>query len=138
VHTGDPRVKDFAVRSNERLWKDCRDADLGMVRRDTWGKMHEPSLLPDQAEMGRAYLYGWQAAGRDTDLTKARALAQHMRDHFLDTDKGGFASDCASKDAKASRRGSGAFEDNAVAARFFVELGVATGDTAWTNTARRA
>lgn len=138
VHTQEPRQRDFAIRSSERLWKDCRDAELGMVRRDTWGKVREPSLLPDQAEMGRAYLFGWQAAGRDTDLTKARVLAQHLRDHFVDREKGGFASDCATQEAKSSRRGSGAFEDNAVAARFFAELGAATGDTVWTNTARRA
>jgi uncharacterized protein YyaL (SSP411 family) len=138
VHSEDPRQKDFAVRSHERLWKDCRDAELGMVRRDTWGKVRQPSLLPDQAEMGRAYLYGWQAAGRDTDLTRARVLAQHLRDHFVDREKGGFASDYVAQTAEVSRRGSGAFEANAVAARFFAELGVATGDTAWTNTARRA
>lgn len=138
VQTSDAKRRDFAFRSHERLWRDCREPDLGFVRRDTWGKVREPSLLPDQAEMGRAFLLGWQAAGRDSDLARARALATHVRDHFEDREKGGFRIEYAAERLGRAKRSARPFEDNATAARFFAEFGAATGDTSYTNSARRA
>lgn len=138
VATGDPRRRDFAFKSHDRLWKDCRDDDLGLVRRNTWGKIREPSLLADQAEIGRAFVFGWQAAGRDSDLARARAIGTHVREHFEDLKQGGFRSEYAYERFGHSRRGARPFEDNAVAARFLAELGAATADTSWTNAARRA
>lgn len=138
VHTADPRLRDFAILSEERLWKDCRDEDLGLVRRNTWGKVREPSLLVDQVEVGLAFLHGWEAAGRDSDLARARTIAAHVREHFEDTRKGGFREEYAYERFGHSRRSGRPFEDNAVAARFFAELGAATADTAYTNVARRA
>jgi len=138
VATSDPRRRDFGFKSHDRLWTDCRDEDLGLVRRNTWGKIREPSLLADQAEMGLAFLYGWRAAGRDSDLARSRAVAAHVLEHFEDRKKGGFRSEYAYERFGHSHRGSRPFEDNAVAARFLAELGAATSDTSYTNAARRA
>lgn len=138
VFTADANRRDFALKTQDRLWRECREADLGMVRRDTWGKVREPSLLADQAEMGLAFLNGWQAAGRDSDLARARALAAHVRDHFEDRQKGGYLTEYAAERFGHAKRFSRPYEDNAIAARFLAELGGATGDTAWTNSARRA
>lgn len=138
VHTSDARRRDFGFRSLDRLWNECREADLGLVRRDKWGKVREPSLLPDQAEMGRAYLAGWQAAGRDSDLARARALGEHVIEHFEDGRAGGFRIEYAAERFGHAKRIGRPYEDNAVAARFLAELGAATGDTTYTNAARRA
>lgn len=138
VHTSDGRRRDFGFRSLDRLWNECREPDLGLVRRDKWGKVREPSLLPDQAEMGRAYLAGWQAAGRDSDLARARALGDHVIEHFEDGRAGGFRIEYAAERFGHAKRIGRPYEDNAVAARFLAELGGATGDTTYTNAARRA
>ena len=138
VQAADPKRRDFAFKSHDRIWRDCREADLGLVRRDTWGKVREPSLLADQAEIGRAFLLGWQAAGRDSDLARARALAAHVLDHFEDKEKGGFRLEYAAERFGHAKRFARPFEDNATAARFLAELGAATGDTSYTNAARRA
>ncbi len=139
VHTGDPRLRDFALRSEDRLWNHCRDLEQGLVRRDTWGKVRTPSLLADQVEMGLAYLHGWEAAGRDSDLVRAKAIAAHVREHFEDSGKkgGGFRDDYSRERFGHSRRSGRPFEENAVAARFYAELGAATRDTSYTNMARR-
>lgn len=138
VLTSDATRRDFAFRSHDRLWRDCREPDLGLVRRDKWGKVREPSLLPDQAEVGRAFLAGWQAAGRDSDLARARALADHVLEHFEDGRAGGFRIDYAAERYGHAKRVGRPYEDNATAARFLAEMGAATGDTAYTNAARRA
>lgn len=138
VYAADAKRRDFAFRTQDRLWKECREADLGMVRRDTWGKVREPALLADQAETGLAFLHGWQAAGRDSDLARARALAAHVREHFEDRAKGGFLTEYAAERFGHTKRFARPYEDNALAARFLAEVGAATGDTACTNSARRA
>ncbi len=138
VFSSDVRRRDFAFRTQDRLWKDCRESDLGMVRRDTWGKVREPALLADQTETGLAFLHGWQAAGRDSDLARARALANHVRANFEDRERGGYRTEFAAERFGHTKRFSRPYEDNAVAARFLAEMGAATGDTACTNSARRA
>jgi uncharacterized protein YyaL (SSP411 family) len=138
VHTSDQRRRNFAFKSNDRLWRDCRDEELGMVRRDNWGKVREGALLADQSEIGLAFLHGWQAAGRDSDLLRARVLGTHIREHFEDAKKGGLRDEYAAERFGHSHRSPRPFDDNAGAARFLAELGAATGDTAYTNVARRA
>ena len=133
----DPRRRDFCWKTLDRLWSECRDADLGMVRRDTWGTIRDPSLLADQVEMGRALLFAWQAAGRDSDLARARETAMHLLRHFEDPQKGGFREENAYERFGHARRISRPFEDNARAARFLAELGAATGDATWTDAAHR-
>lgn len=138
VRAEEPKRRAFAFLSTERVWASCRDEELGMVRRDTWGKMRDPSLLADQAEMGRALLFAWQAAGRDTDLVRARGLALHIAARFEDDSKGGFRVEFAEDRFGHTRRSPRPFEDNARTARFLVELGVAADEPVYVRTARRA
>lgn len=137
ARSGDPRLRDFAFRSFGRLWRECRDDRQGFVRRDTWGKVIEPTLLADQAEMGLAFLRGWQASGRDSDLVRARVIAAHVREHHEDAARGGFRNEYVAEAGKA-KGGSRPFEENAVAARFLAELGAATGEESYTSASRRA
>jgi len=136
--TRDGRRRDFAWKSLDRLWNECRDADLGMVRKDVWGQIRDPSLLADQVEMGRACLRSWQATGRDSDLARARALAAHIKLRFEDGVRGGWRNEYAIERFGHARRSPRTFDDNARAARFAVEIGMATGDTSRVNAARRA
>lgn len=132
-----PQRRDFALKSQARLWRDCRLPELGFVRRTTFGQMREPALLGDQVEMGRAHLYAWSATGRDSELTRARDVAAHVIERFRDPVKGSFRLEYAHERLGHSLRVRRPFDDNARAARFLVELGRATDDTLYVNAARR-
>ena len=136
--TGDARRREFCWKTQDRLWAETRDPELGMVRRDTWGNIHDPSLLADQAESGRAYLVAWQYAGRDSDLAHARMLGRLLLAHFEDRAKWGFREEYAYERLGHSRRSPRPFDDNGRAARFLAELGAATGEAEFTSSARRA
>jgi len=129
--------RDFALKSEARLWRDCRLPELGFVRRTTFGQMREPALLGDQVEMGRAYLYAWSATGRDSELVRAKAVAAHVIEKFRDPAKGTFRMEYAYERFGHALRTRRPFDDNARAARFLVELGRATDDTTYVNAARR-
>lgn len=128
----------FGWKSGEQVWNVCHDAEFGFVRKDTWGKIREPSLLADQAEMGRAYLFAWRAAGRDTDLVRARELALLVCARFEDGAHGGFRNEFAGERFGKSRRSARPFEDNARAARFVMELANTTHEPVIAGAARRA
>ncbi len=128
----------FGWKSGDRVWAVCRDDDLGLVRKDTWGKIREPSLLADQVEMGRAFLFAWRAAGRDTDLVRARELALLVCARFEDGQHGGFRNEFAGERFGRSRRSPRPFEDNARAARFVAELAAATNEPVIAGAGRRA
>ncbi|MEO5988413.1 MAG: hypothetical protein ABIR01_05855 [Candidatus Eisenbacteria bacterium] len=136
--TASPERRSFALRSQARLWRDCRLAELGFARRTTFGELRGPALLPDQVEMGRAHLYAWSATGRDSELTRAREVAAHVLSKFRDPVRGSFRLEYADERFGHGLRARRPFEDNARAARFLVELGRASGDTADVNAARRA
>jgi len=136
--TAAPERRDFALRSQARLWRDCRMEELGFVRRTTFGQLREPALLGDQVEMGRAHLYAWSATGRDSELTRAKDVAAHVLQKFGDPSRGSFRLEYAYERFGHALRVRRPFDDNARAARFLVELGRASGDTAYVNAARRA
>ncbi len=136
--SGDPNRRDFARRTFGRLWGSSHHPELGLVRRDRFGTIREPSVLLDQVEVGRAHLMAWQVSAGDSDLVRARACGQHVLDHFEDIKKGGFRTDYASDRFGKLRRARRPFDDNARAARFLVELSAATGDTAFVGAARRS
>lgn len=138
VRDADSTRRAFAWKSGEQVWNVCRDAEFGFVRKDTWGKIREPSLLADQVEMGRAYLFAWRAAGRDTDLVRARELALLVCARFEDGARGGFRNEFAGERFGKSRRSPRPFEDNARAARFVMELANATNEPVIAGAARRA
>lgn len=133
-----PERRDFAWKSEARLWRDCRLPELGFVRRTTFGQMREPALLGDQVEMGRAHLYAWSATGRDSEMTRAKQVAAHVIEKFRDPAKGSFRMEYAYERFGHALRTRRPSDDNARAARFLVELGRATGDTLYVNAARRA
>lgn len=136
--TSDPRHRDFARRTLVRLWGSSHHVELGLVRRDRLGTIREPSILLDQVEVGRAHLFAWQATANDSDLVRARFCGDHVLTHFEDSRKGAFRTDFAADRFGRVRRARRAFDDNARACRFLVELSVATGDPAYVNSARRA
>ncbi len=133
-----PARRDFALKSEARLWRDCRLDELGFVRRTTFGQLREPALLLDQVEMGRAHLYAWSATGLDSELARAREVAAHVLAKFRDPVRGSFRLEYAYERFGHGLRARRPFDDNARAARFLVELGRATDDTLYVNAARRA
>lgn len=138
VRDADSTRRAFGWKSGDRVWAVCGDAEYGLVRKDTWGKIREPSLLADQVEMGRAYLFAWRAAGRDTDLVRAREMALIVCARFEDGQHGGFRNEFAGERFGKSRRSARPFEDNARAARFVMELARATNEPVIAGAARRA
>lgn len=136
--TDGAKGREFAWNSQRRLWSDCRMEDLGFVRRTTFGAIREPSLLGDQAEMGRAHLYAWSATGRDSELALARQVGDFVVLRFRDPAKGAFRLEYANERFGHAIRVRRPFDDNARAARFLAELGRATGDTAYVAAARAA
>lgn len=138
----DAKRRAFAWATLDRVWSQCRDLELGMVRRDVWGKIHDPSLLADQSEFGRGCLFAYLAAGRDSDLVRARMLGDLIVQHFEIREKvkvtGGFRPEYMSERYGHARRLRRPFDDNARAARFLAELTVVTRDTSYAGAARRA
>jgi uncharacterized protein YyaL (SSP411 family) len=92
--------------------------------------------LDDHVEMGRAMLYAAQICGRAQDLVRARTLAQTLVDRFADKEKGGFMTQASAKKDGTIRRAARDPRENARAALFLAELGVATGEARWTDVAR--
>lgn len=136
--SGDPVRRDFVKRTFARLWGSAHHEELGLVRRDRFGTIREPSLLLDQVEVGRAHLFAWQATAIDSHLVRARLCGDHVLDHFEDARKGGFRTDYAANRFGKVRRPRRPFDDNARAARYLVELSAATGDERYAAAARRA
>jgi uncharacterized protein YyaL (SSP411 family) len=135
--TGDPRARDFALRSIDRVWDTCHDPIGVLLRRGDFGEVTEWPQLADQAEMGRALLFSWQVCGRAQDLVRARALAQMMVDRFEDKERGGFLTQAQVKKDGAVRRAARIAEENARAALFLAELSAATAEPAWSAAMRR-
>ena len=133
----DTRRRDFAWRTNDVLWNTCRDSDGGMVRRDVWGTIHDPSLLADQVEMARASMFLFMAAARDSGGLRAGALVRHLRTHFEDERKGGYREEYAYERFGHTHRMNRAADDNARVARLLIEWGVANADTSAIRSARR-
>ena len=137
VRQDDARRRDMAWRTSDMLWNACRENDLGMVRRDIWGTIHEPALLSDHVEMARGCLFLFAAAGRDSDGMRAAALVRHMRVHFEDERKAGYREEYAYERFGHAHRRSRPADDNARAARLLIEYGVANADTSALGSARR-
>ena len=135
--TGASSRRDFAWKSLARLWRENHDPALGFLRRNDAGQMRGPALLADQVEMGRAYLFSWAATGRDSDLARARAIADDLHAHFVDAEKGGFHMEYGAERFGHAAGKREPFADNARAARFLAELASAAGDSAYADAARR-
>jgi uncharacterized protein YyaL (SSP411 family) len=136
--TGEPRVRDFALLSLDRAWKECWTAPYGMLRRGTFGEIEKVPQLTDQVEMGRAYVLGAHIGGRAGDLKRAETIGELIETVFADAKKG-----CWKTQAAADKKGrikNAACDplENARAALFFCELASVTGQPRWRDAARRA
>ena len=137
--TAEPRTREFALRSLDRVWESCWNEGLGLTRRTAFGEHLSAPLLADQALMGRAYVLGAHLGGRQADLDRARRLGDVLLARFEYPEKGGFAERATPKDGgRETSRGGKELATNAHAARFLAELASITGDRRYRDAARRA
>ncbi len=137
--TADPRTRDFALKSLDRVWETCWAEGVGMVHPDEFGRASGAPRLTDQTEMGRAYVLGAHLAGRQSDLDRARKLGNLLLAHFEDPEKGGFAEDATPHgEGGKVHRGGRKFDQNASAVRFLAELASISGMNEYRDAARRA
>lgn len=135
---GDARIRDFAVKSIERVWQTCFDPLGVLLRRGSMGEVVAWPQLADQVEMGRALIASWRMCGRDRDLARARGLGQVLLARFEDRGHGGFMTQARAKKDGTIRRAACVPEENAQAALFLAELAAATGDRDFHEAGRRA
>ena len=137
--TAEPRPRDFALRSLDRVWESCWNEGLGLTRRTAFGEHTSAPLLADQALMGRAYVLGAHIGGREVDLDRATMLGDLLLARFEIPEKGGFAERATPKNGgRETNRGGKEFSTNAHAVRFLAELASITGDRRYRDAARRA
>jgi uncharacterized protein YyaL (SSP411 family) len=128
VATADPRPRDFALKSLDRVWETCHEPNFGVMRRGAFGEpLHVPQLI-DQVELGRTFLYAYQIAGRPQDLARARELATCVARMFEDREKGGFRTQAQPKKDGTIKKAARVPQENARTALFLIELGHATRD----------
>ena len=137
--TADPRARDFALKSLDRVWESCWSEGLGLMRPDEFGNPSGAPRLVDQTEMGRAYVLGAHIAGRQADLDRARKLGDLLLAHFEDPEKGGFAEVASPRGGGGkAHRGGRKFDQNASAVRYLSELASISGMNDYRDAARRA
>ena len=81
--TGQARVRDFALLSLDRGWKQCWQEPFGMLRRGTFGEIEGVPQLTDQVEMGRACVLGAHLASRAVDLERAEHIGELIETSFV-------------------------------------------------------
>jgi len=136
--TSDRRFLNFALKSIDRVWKNCWDEQMGvLLRRGTFGELLQYPQLDDQTEMGRAVVRAYQIGKRPIDLEHAKALGDLLLSHFEDS-RGGFKSQAVPMKNGSIKNASRASEENAVASRFLYELATVTGDAKYAEGALRA
>ncbi len=103
------------------------------------GAVDPPLFLPDQVEMGFAFLALAEAGAEPGRVAQAERVADALLDRFEDKVAGGFWARTLDEKAAgvfAERRKP--FEENARAARFLLRLSAVTGETLWREAALRA
>jgi len=125
--TGDPMLRDFALRSIERVWTTCFDSRGVLLRRGDFGEVVMAPQLMDQVEMGRALVLSASLCGRPQDLQRAGLLARAMVQGFLDAKRGAFMTQAWPKKDGTIRRAPCRAGENARAALFLAELAAASG-----------
>ena len=134
----DPRRREFAWRSLDRTWELCWNADLGMIRRGTFGQPLKAPQLLDQVESGRAYLLGAHLGGRAVDLQRAQTIGELLVNRFEDREKGGFRTQGVPDKKGNTKKAARVSDENARAALFLCELSSVTGNAKYRDAARRA
>ncbi|MEO5617976.1 MAG: hypothetical protein ABIS67_09405 [Candidatus Eisenbacteria bacterium] len=134
---GEPRWRDFAWKSLDRLWTSGWNAEWGFLRLGAMGQVTSVPRLDDQVEMGRAFVLAAHVAGRQSDLVRAQAIGELLLKHFEDRKQGGMRVQVSvAKDGRVRSAARDA-EPNARAARFLGELASVTGDARFRDAARR-
>jgi len=132
----DPKRRDFALRSIDRLWHGAWSDTIGFVRTSSFGGLLAWPQLSDQTEMGRALVMSAQLAGRRVDLDRARQVADLMLANFAD-EQGTFRSEAPMKNGRLSRKGGRVARENARAALFLCELAHVAKEPRYYEAARR-
>jgi uncharacterized protein YyaL (SSP411 family) len=137
VVNADPRQRDFAFKSIDRVWSQCWVDEGGLVRFGDFGEpISRPQLL-DQVEMGRALVLAARVGGRPQDQQRAIQIGDMLLSHFEDP-RGGFHNQIAHAHDSNTKKGSRDLGENARAARFLYELSRLTGDAKYRAAAERA
>src|SRR5262249_62193533 len=132
---GDAAVRDFVLRSLDRVWESCFDPAGVLLRHGDFGEGTMPPQLADQVEMGRALLLASRLCGRPQDLERARTLGHVLLLKFQERSRGGFMTQAKPKKDGMIQRAGRDDEENARAALFLAELAAATGDDAFRDAA---
>ena len=138
VANADPRTRDFAYKSIDRVWSHAWVDESGLVEFGTFGEpLTHPQLL-DQVEMGRALVLASRVGGRPQDRQRAVQIGDLLLSQFEDTGRGGFRSQVVHAHDGNVKKGSRDLLENARAVLFLYELARLTGDTRYHAAADRA
>ncbi|MFI5372591.1 MAG: hypothetical protein ACHQ52_13630, partial [Candidatus Eisenbacteria bacterium] len=124
----DPRMRDFAFRSIDVVWKRAWVDDAGLIQVGTFGEPLAHSQLLDQVEMGRALVLASRVGGRPEDRQRATMLGELLLSHFEDPTHGGFRTQAVRAHDGTVKKASRDIDENARAALFLYELARLTGD----------
>src|SRR3990170_1428271 len=111
----------------EFAWRECRDAESGVMFRYHDGAPHVPGLLADQALTARALLDAHEVTGDSTHLERAETLARLLLDRFADRQGDGPPAgffdvwDGGDSLGRLAERPT-SIQDNAVCAELFIRL----------------
>jgi uncharacterized protein YyaL (SSP411 family) len=134
----DPRQRDFALKSLDRVWTTCWTPGFGLMRKNSFGEVLREPLLADQVEMGRALVLAARMCGRSADLVRARMLGDLVVSRFEEKGLGGFRTQSVPSKSGSIKKARRIPQENARAARFLCELAAATGQAAYRESASRA
>jgi uncharacterized protein YyaL (SSP411 family) len=135
--SGEPHWRDFAWKSLDRVIAASWNPQFGFLRMGMMGEVISVPRLDDQVEMGRAFALAAHVGGRESDLTRARAVGDLLLERFEDKKQGGMRVQVAlAKDGKIKNAARDP-EPNARAARFLTELATVAGDARYRDAARR-
>lgn len=132
----DPKRRDFALRSIDRLWHDAWSDTVGFVRTNSFGELLAWPQLTDQTEMGRALVMSAQLAGRRVDLGRARQVADLMLVNFID-ERGTFRAEARGSSRRFRHTPGPVQRENARAALFLCELAHVAREPRYYEAARR-
>ena len=135
AETGDVRYRDFAWKSLDRLWSECRREGAGMIRRGVFGELTTYPKLADQTEMVRAYALAAHVAGRAQDLERARTLADQLISWIQPGC--GLRSEARPNKQGRLRAGPCRYEENSRAALALAELAAIAGESRYRDAAKR-
>lgn len=133
---GDLHYREFAWKSLDRLWTSNWQEGPGLVRRGTFNEITEAPRLVDQVEMGRAFMLAAHLAGRESDLARAKTIADLVLATY-ELPKCGLRSTAMPDKKGGVKRAPCKFEENGRAVRFLAELSSVTGEGKYREAARR-